>query len=93
MNTEIEQAITEALQIIKNYIDVAIVNNHETPMANNKTIVELRKKYRLSVARVAIELQQSAEYVKQLENGLRRLTVNDAIKLAGLYDVSADSLI
>ncbi len=93
MTTEIENAITETLQIIKNYIDVAIVNNHETVTSNTKTIVELRKKYRLSVARVAIELKQTAEYVNQLENGLRRVTVDDAIKLAALYNVSADSLI
>lgn len=93
MTNEIEQAITETLQIIKNYIDVAIVNNHETVTSNTKTIVELRKKYRLSVARVAIELKQTAEYVNQLESGIRRVTVNDAIKLASLYSVSADSLI
>lgn len=93
MTNEIEQAITETLQIIKNYIDVAIVNNHEVPTSNNLSLIELRKKYRLSVARVAIELQQTAEYVNQLENGLRKLTVDDAVKLAVLYNVSADSLI
>lgn len=93
MTNEIEQAITETLQIIKTYIDVAILNNHEAPAANTKTIVDLRKKYRLSIARVAIELEQTAEYVNQLENGLRRVTVADAMKLASLYGVSADSLI
>lgn len=93
MTNEIESAITETLQIIKNYIDVAIVNNHEVPTSNNLSLIELRKKYRLSVARVAIELNQTAEYVNQLENGLRRVTVADAIKLAALYNVSADSLI
>jgi DNA-binding transcriptional regulator YiaG len=93
MTNDIEQAITETLQAIKNYIDVAILNNHETQSSNNKTIVELRAKYRLSVARVAIELNQTAEYVNQLENGLRKMTVNDAVILASLYGVSADSLI
>lgn len=93
MNTEIESAINETLQTIKNYIDAAIVNNATAPTANKSTFVELRFINRVSVARIAILLNVSAQEVIDLEKNVTRLNVEQAVKLAGFYGVSADSLI
>jgi antitoxin component HigA of HigAB toxin-antitoxin module len=93
MNTEIESAINDTLHTIKNYIDNAIVNNAQAPTANKSTFVELRFINRVSVARIAVLLGVTAQIVNELETNQRRLTVEQAVKLAAFYGVSADSLI
>jgi DNA-binding transcriptional regulator YiaG len=93
MTNEIERAINDTLQTIKTYIDNAIVNNAGTPTANKSTFVELRFINRVSVARIAVLLGVTAQIVNELETNQRRLTVEQAVKLAAFYGVSADSLI
>jgi hypothetical protein len=93
MNTEIESALESTLQTIKNYIDAAIVNNTGTPIANKSTFVELRFINRVSVARIALLLNVTAQNVIELETNQTRLTVEQALTLGRFYGVSADSLI
>lgn len=92
MNTE-QQDLEDALQIIKNYIDTAILNNAQASTANKSTFAELRLINRVSLARICVLLNKSVDYVKDLEAGTERLLIDDAIKLAAFYDVSADSLV
>lgn len=90
---EIENAITETLQIIKNYIDTAILNNAQAPTANKSTFVELRLINRVSIARIAVLLNITAQDVGDLESSKQKLTVAQALMLGEFYGVSADSLI
>lgn len=93
MINETDDAIFKTLDLIKNYIDVAIVNNATAPTANKATFVELRLKNRVSIARIAVLLNVTAQTVSDLESNNQRLTVEQALKLAQFYNVSADSLI
>ncbi len=93
MTNEIDNALESTLQTIKRYIDAAIVNNATAPTANKATFVELRLKNRVSIARIAVLLNVSAQVVNELESNAKRLTVEQALKLGQFYSVSADSLI
>jgi hypothetical protein len=91
--TNNEQDLEDALLIIKRYIDVAILNNAQSPTANKSTFVELRLINRVSLARICVLLNKPVNYINDLEAGIERLLIDDAIKLAAFYGVSADSLI
>ena len=93
MINETEESIFQTLDLIKTYIDAAIVNNATAPTANKATFVELRIKNKVSVARIALLLNVSAKFVNELELDEQRLTVEMALKLSKFYSVSADSLI
>lgn len=92
MNTE-QQDLEDALQIIKKYIDTAILNNATAPTANKSTFVELRLFNRVSIARIAVLLNITAQDVGDLESSKQKLTVAQALTLGQFYGVSADSLI
>lgn len=93
MINETEAAIFQTLDLIKTYIDAAIINNATAPTANKATFVELRIKNKVSIARIAVLLNVSAQTVNELESNAQRLTIQQALKLSQFYGVSADSLI
>ena len=63
-------------------------------MDNTKnTLKEYRKKNRLSQKCVAEHLGVSRYVYTQMENGHRKVTAEDIIKMSDLYQVSADSLL
>ena len=93
MINETEVAIFQTLDLIKTYIDAAIMNNATAPTANKATFGELRIKNKVSIARIAVLLNVSAQTVNELESNAQRLTIQQALKLSQFYGVSADSLI
>ena len=93
MTNETEAAIFQTLDLIKTYIDAAIINNATAPTANKATFVELRIKNKVSIPRIAVLLNVTAQTVNELESNAQRLTIQQALKLSQFYGVSADSLI
>ena len=93
MINETESAIFQTLDLIKTYIDAAIINNATAPTANKATFIELRIKNKVSIARIAVLLNVSAQTVNELESNAQRLTIQQAFQLSQFYGVSADSLI
>jgi len=93
MNNQIEQQINDTLEIIKTYIDASIKRGSgSTIIAKDSTLLKLRKANKTTIARIAVLLNKPASYVADLENGMVRLLIDDAIKIAQLYGVTADSL-
>lgn len=92
-NIKIEQAINDTLEIIKTYIDASIQRGTGTTIvAKDSTLLKLRKANKTTIPRIAVLLNKPASYVTDLENGRIKLLIDDALKIAMLYGVSADSL-